>query len=141
MKKVMLFLPILTLSLFFAFCNKANIQEAMAPVTSNETVASRNACQLEIFTDNLVTLQVCGLATNFQSCQGCPGSTTYSGLDYVNNYYGSFAVPPSITFSVTNLGTTTTDVRLSTGGSTMPTVTLGPGDCEVFTLDANCEFQ
>lgn len=140
MKKILFALPLAALGLILTFCNKPNLQDTGLSSSPAIPASDRaDGCQLEIYADNSNTLQVCGLAINFQTCKGCPGSTVYNGLDFVNDY-AIFSVPSSITFAITNLGSTSTDIRLFTPVDMSPVVTLGPGECEVFTLDADCNF-
>lgn len=142
MKKAISLLPMLALSLFFAFCDKsANVQEVTTSTNPEKAVSSRGTCQLDISASNNNTLQVCGLSTNPDPCVGCPTSSTitYQGVELVNTF-GSFTIISPIEFAITNTGTTETDVQLTTGVSSTPVITIKPGECEVFLLDDNCFF-
>lgn len=138
MKKLLFSLPVLALTLFLAFCNKPNVQEEVNSLNGgNLTVADRGTCNIEIFADNLNELRVCGLKkSNKNACTDC-GLNSF-GVELINGYESFAGMTTPVTFSVTNLGMTTTYIRVQSGFSGTAFVAVTPGNCQTYTVDNFC---
>lgn len=143
MKKIILSLPFLTLSLLFTYCDKASVQDSVAATNPNAAAASRGDCKLEVWTDSENSVQICGTETNIQSCTSCDPSVSYNGVEIVSGGFGSFNVTSPLKLAVTNIAATATYINLvsPTSGSSTGFILFQPGECREFFLDDNCNIQ
>ena len=137
MRKALFALPVLLMALVFAFCTKSSVKEELS-ATPETAVSGRANCTVEVFADNLQTLEICGTNSNQDKCTNCAGNST-AGVEYVIGH-GFVTITSPGDFYITNLGANGVWVRLSTGVSSTGWTFIAASGCQTYSLDGTCNF-
>ena len=129
MKKVLFALPALAFTLFLAFCQKSDTQEASVAPDTNQSAGDRGPgnCQISWLSNAVVAF--CGTNTNSTTCNSTCATTYPTGYET-----SPFNVPAGTILSVTTTSPTGTWVYV---GTSVPFFVPG-GTCVRVIVNNDC---